>query len=109
MPFFLLRCLHHEGMDQAREDARPNHRAWVDSGGQGLVCVLLGAALSNDAGDSIGNFGILEAKTEEDAWAFARGDAFAVNGIVSDIQITRLADKFQAHRIAEPMSPRLQN
>lgn len=105
--FYLMRCLHHPGQDAARDTHRPAHREWVGSGGNGLVSVLIGSALLNEAGEGSGNFGILEAKSAEDARAFAEGDPFARAGIVAQIEITPLPDTFQAHRIAEPMSPRL--
>jgi len=107
MPFFLLKCTHHEKADAIREAARPEHRRWVDSGGNGLVCVLLGSAIASDGSQSEGHFGILEAPTEEAAWQFAEGDAFNTSGAVYKIEITRLSDKFQSHRVAEPLSPRL--
>lgn len=107
MGFFLMRCLHHPGMDARRDALRPAHREWVGSGGGGKVSVLIGAALQDDEGSSIGNFGILEAASRADAQAFAEGDPFARDGIVADIELTPLPDTFQAHRIADPMSPRL--
>ncbi len=108
MAFFLMRCLHHPDMGALRDEVRPDHRAWVGSGGQGLVSVLIGSALLDAAGGSIGNFGILQAKTAQDARMFAEGDPFAKAGIVSQIEITPLPDGFQAGRISEPMSPLLQ-
>lgn len=107
MAFFLMRCLHHPGMAAARDQARPRHRDWVGSGGGGLVSVLIGSALLDEAGQGIGNFGILEAQNADDARAFAEGDPFNRDGIVAAIEITPLPDGFQAGRIAEPMSPRL--
>lgn len=107
MAFFLMRCLHHPGQDAARDATRPRHRVWVQSGGEGLVSVLIGSALTDDQGRSIGNFGILEARSQADALAFAEGDPFNAAGIVAGIEITSLPDTFQAQRIADPMSPRL--
>ena len=104
MPFFLMRCLHHPDMDGLRADMRPQHRAWVGSGGRGLVSVLIGSALIDDAGQSSGNFGLLEAKTRADAEAFARGDPFNTAGIVATIEVVPLPEAFQADRIAAPMS-----
>ncbi|MBE3639255.1 YciI family protein [Mangrovicoccus algicola] len=107
MAYFLMTCLHHEDPAQAREVLRPRHRAWVGSGGEGRVSVLIGSALTDAAGASIGNFAILEAPDSATARAFAEGDPFARAGLVSSIEITPLPPGFQAHRIAEPMSPRL--
>ncbi|KAA2314702.1 hypothetical protein DL237_06770 [Pseudooceanicola sediminis] len=107
MAFFLMRCLHHPDQDAARDTLRPDHRVWVTSGGDGLVSVLIGSALTDATGGSIGNFGILEAATPDDARRFAEGDPFARAGIVADIDITPLPDSFQAQRITDPMSPRL--
>ncbi len=107
MAFFLMRCLHHPGMEKARDRLRPDHRAWVASGGDGLVSVLIGSALLDDAGRGIGNFGILEAGCADDARSFARGDPFAQAGIVRQLELTPLPDGFQAARISDPMSPRL--
>jgi uncharacterized protein len=101
--FFLMICHHHAGMDALRDDLRPRHRAWVATGGNGLARVLTGAALWDDAGVGIGNFGILEAGTEAQARAFAEGDPFATGGLVREITLTRLADTFQAARI-DPLS-----
>lgn len=107
MAYFLMRCLHHPGMDERRDTIRPDHRGWVGSGGQGLVSVLIGSALVDLDGTSLGNFGILEARSAEEARRFAEGDPFARAGIVREIEITPLPATFQAARIAEPMSPRL--
>lgn len=107
MPFFLMRCLHHPGQDAARDRLRPEHRAWVQSGGAGLVSVLIGSALTDEAGASTGNFGILEARSAQDAHRFADGDPFNRNAVVASIDITPLPDTFQADRIGNPMSPRL--
>lgn len=101
--FFLMVCHHHQGQDAARDALRPEHRAWVASGGDGLARVLVGSALWGDAGQGIGNFGILEAETEARARAFAEGDPFARGGVVARIDLTRLADTFQADRI-QPMT-----
>ena len=43
--FFLLRCLHRDGQDEARDAHRPAHRAWVQSGGEGLAAVLIGVGV----------------------------------------------------------------
>lgn len=104
--FFLMRCLHHKGQDLARDTHRLSHRAWVQSGGDGLAAVLIGSALVDDGGSSIGNFGILEAASLEEARAFAEGDPFNRAGIVASIELTRLPDTFQAARISDPMTPR---
>lgn len=107
MAFFLMRCLHHPGQDAARDLHRPAHRVWVGSGGDGRVSVLIGSALCDDTGASIGNFGVLEAATLADARAFAAGDPFNAAGIVASIEVTPLPATFQADRITAPMSPRL--
>jgi len=104
--FFLMRCLHRDGQDEARDTHRPAHRAWVQSGGEGLAAVLIGSALLDEQGGSIGNFGILEAESLEKARAFAEGDPFTLAGIVKHIELTPLPDTFQAHRISEPMTAR---
>jgi len=104
--FFLMRCLHHPGMDTARDQHRPAHRAWVQSGGEGLAIVLIGSALLDEAGQSIGNFGILEAKNAAEARALAEGDPFNRAGIVASIELTPLPATFQAERISNPMTLR---
>lgn len=103
MMFFLMVCHHHPDMDAARDRLRPDHRAWVVSGGDGLAQVLVGSATWDAQGQGTGNFGLLRAETEADARAFAEGDPFARGGIVAKIEITRLADTFQADRI-RPMT-----
>jgi len=102
--YFLMQCLHHDDMDAKRDEHRPDHRAWVQSGGNGVAVVLIGSALVDDNGSSIGNFGILQAADEASARAFAEGDPFFKAGIVKSVQLTRLPDNFQAHRIPEPMT-----
>jgi uncharacterized protein len=99
--FFLMICHHHEGREIAalRDTLRPAHRDWVASGGAGLAVVLTGAALWDEQGAGIGNFGILQAESAAQARAFAEGDPFAQGGVVRDIQLTRLADTFGAERI----------
>lgn len=102
--FFLMVCTHREGMDALRDEHRPAHRAYVASGGEGRAKVLVGSAITDpDGKGSVGNFGILEARDEASARAFAENDPFARAGIVTDITLTRLADTFQAHRI-DPMT-----
>ena len=99
--YFLMICNHHSGEEIAarRDAARPSHREWVGSGGNGVAKVLTGSAIWNEAGEGVGNFGILEAAREADARAFAEGDPFYKEGIVSDYTLTRLADGFRAERI----------
>ena len=86
--FFLMRCLHHPGKDADRDAHRAAHRDWVGTGGGGLASALVGSALWDEAG----------------ARAFAEGDPFARAGIVREIDLTRLADGVQAHRITERMT-----
>lgn len=107
MAFFLMRCLHHPGMADRRDSFRPDHREWVGSGGRGLVSVLIGSALQDAAGEATGNFGVLEARSAAEALRFAKGDPFNTAGVVREIDITPLPDGFQAGRISDPMSPRL--
>lgn len=107
MAYFLMRCTHHPGMQTRRDETRPRHRDWVGSGGRGLVSVLIGSGLQDEAGEAIGNFGILEARDARDARRFAEGDPFTEAGIVARIEITALPEGFQAARIGQPMSPRL--
>jgi len=99
--YFLMICPHRTGaeIETLRDKLRPQHREWVMSGGNGLARVLTGSALWNAAGDGIGNFGILEAVDEAAARAFAEGDPFAKGGVVKRVELTRLADTFQASRI----------
>ena len=104
--YFLMRCLHHVGQDPARDLHRPAHRAWVQSGGEGLAIVLIGSALEDENGTAIGNFGILEAAGISEAKAFAEGDPFNKTGIVAKIELTPLPATFQAGRISHPMAPR---
>jgi len=87
-----------------RDTHRAEHRAWVQSGGEGRAVVLIGSALLDENGQGIGNWGVLSARDEASARAFAEGDAFFRAGIVETVELTRLPDTFQAHRIPEPMS-----
>jgi uncharacterized protein len=102
--FFLMRCLHNPGQDAARDTHRPAHRAWVESGGNGLASVLIGSSLLDHGGVSIGNFGILEAASRQAAQAFAEGDPFHQAGIVGSVELTPLPDTFQSARIANRMT-----
>lgn len=99
--YFLMICPHHSGAEIAarRDQLRPQHREWVASGGGGLARVLTGSALWNDTGEGIGNFGIIEAVDETAARAFANGDPFAKGGVIKRVELTRMADTFQAGRI----------
>lgn len=102
--FWLMTCRHKSGCEAQREIARPEHRAYVASGGGGLVRVLIGSPLTEDGGETAtGNFGILEAPSRAVAQAFAEGDPYAKAGIVEEITIVALASRFQADRI-RPMS-----
>lgn len=102
--YFLMTCHHKADVASLRDEFRPAHRAHVASGGDGLARVLVGSALREDEAESgIGNFGILEAESVEKARAFAENDPFNINGVVESIEIIRLADNFQAHRI-DPMT-----
>jgi len=87
-----------------RDTHRAEHRAWVQSGGEGRAVVLIGSALLDENGQSIGNWGVLSAEDEKSARAFAEGDAFFRAGIVKTVELTPLPDTFQAHRIPEPMT-----
>lgn len=98
--FFLMTCHHREDCAALREATRPAHRGWVQSGGEGLVTVLIGSPLTRDDGESaIGNFGVLEAPDRAAALAFAKGDPYARAGIVERIEIVALASRFPAGRI----------
>jgi uncharacterized protein len=97
--FFLMQCPHHPNCDATKDQLRPAHRQWVQTGGDGLASVLIGSALWDSAGQATGNFGILEAASESAARAFAEGDPFFKAGVIAEIRLTRLADSFQAHRI----------
>ncbi|MEC7761172.1 MAG: YciI family protein [Pseudomonadota bacterium] len=103
--FFLMENIHHPGKQDDRDRLRPQHRDWVGSGGHGLCSVLIGSALWDAEGEAIGHWGVLEAASEEDARKFSEGDPFYAEGVVATLNLTRLADGFQAHRIAERMSP----
>jgi uncharacterized protein YciI len=100
--YFLMVCPHKTGaeINALRDQLRPEHRAWVASGGNGLARVLTGSALWNPKAEGIGNFGILEAHDEETARAFGEGDPFFKGGVVKRVELTRLADTFRADRIA---------
>lgn len=105
--FFLMENIHHPGKQPERDRLRPLHRDWVGSGGGGLCSVLVGSATWDAGGEAIGHWGVLEAESEEKARAFSEGDPFFREGVVAELRLTRLADGFQAHRIAERMSPAL--
>ncbi|MAM63532.1 YciI family protein [Maritimibacter sp. UBA3975] len=103
--FFLMENIHHPGKQDDRDRLRAAHRDWVSTGGDGLCSVLIGSALWDEDGEAIGHWGVLEAMTPEDARTFAEGDPFHAEGIVAELRLTRLAEGFQAHRIADRMSP----
>lgn len=104
MAYFLMQCFHHPDQQAGRDAARPSHREWVQSGGDGLASVLVGSALLGDDGQPVGHFGIMEARTADDVLQFAEQDPFALQGVVSQIKITSLPVTFQAHRIADRMT-----
>ena len=104
MAFFMMRCIHHPDMDALRDEARPTHREWVGSGGNGLASVLIGSAMLNEDGSALGHWGVIEAASADDARAFAEGDPFNGRGVVAEIILTPLPDGFQAHRITDRMS-----
>lgn len=108
MMYFLMVCPHRSGADIAalRDQVRPLHREWVTSGGNGLARVLTGSALWNAKAEGIGNFGIIEAADETAARAFGEGDPFFTRGVVERVELTRLADTFQAGRIQPLTQPR---
>lgn len=97
--FVLMRCLHKPGADAERDALRPTHRDWNKSGGEGLVSVITGSALRAPDGTAIGHWGILEAESLDKARAYIDGDPFTRSGIVTDIELTRMADGFAADRI----------
>ncbi|SMD01456.1 YciI family protein [Rhizobium sp. RU36D] len=102
--YFLMINRHKSGVAALRDELRPSHRAYVADGGGGTARVLIGSALLDPQSEQgSGNFGILEADSLEQARAFAEGDPFNKGGVVETIEITRLPDSFQAHRI-EPMT-----
>ena len=100
MAYWLMICRHRPGMADLRDRTRDAHRVHVASGGNGLARVLTGGGLTEDDGESgIGNFGVLEADSREEAMAFAQADPYALAGIVESIEITAIASRFQAGRI----------
>jgi uncharacterized protein len=102
--YWLMVCRHRANSNDLREQHREAHRQHVATGGGGLARVLIGSALTGDDGETpIGNFGILEAPSREAAQAFAEDDPYALAGLVTTIEITALASRFQAHRI-DPMT-----
>lgn len=102
--YFLMINRHREGVSALRDELRPAHRAYVAGGGAGTARVLIGSALrEHDSEDGTGNFGILEAESLEQARAFAEGDPFNGGGVIQSIELIRLPDTFQAHRI-DPMT-----
>ena len=78
---FIMTCRHHVGTAEMREANRASHRRWVDTGGDGLVSVLIGSAIVDDQQNNVGHFGILEAESQANALAFAEGDAFFTAGM----------------------------
>lgn len=102
--YFLMINRHKSDVSALRDELRPSHRAYVAAGGGGTARVLIGSAmLHHESEQGAGNFGILEAESLEQARAFAEGDPFNAGGVVEAIEIIRLPDNFQAHRI-EPMT-----
>lgn len=102
--FFLMICRHRDNVAELRDRLRPAHREHVATGGGGPARVLTGSALrGQDDEAGIGNFGILEAASFDDAMAFAKNDPFNTGGVVDTIELTRVADTFQAQRI-DPMT-----
>lgn len=97
--FFLMRCTHRPGADADRDRLRPAHRDWNRSGGGGRVSVLTGSALWGDDGTAIGHWGIVEAASPEAARAYIDADPFVTGGVVTQIELTRMADSFAADRI----------
>ncbi|MFN4100515.1 MAG: YciI family protein [Pararhodobacter sp.] len=102
--FFLMRCTHRPDADADRDHLRPTHREWNKSGGEGLVSVLTGSALWDADGVAIGHWGILEAESLENARAYLAGDPFVTGGVVTDTDLTRMADGFAADRIHPRMT-----
>lgn len=102
--YFLMVNHHNDGVSALRDTLRPAHRDYVASGGDGLARVLVGSATRHlSLEEGIGNFGIIEADSYEKAKAFAEGDPFHMGGVIARIELIRLADTFQAHRI-DPMT-----
>ena len=97
--FFLMRCTHRPGADADRDRLRPAHRDWNRSGADGLVSVLTGSALWDEWGAALGHWGIIEAASAADARAYIDGDPFVTGGIVTEIELTRMADTYPAERI----------
>ncbi|MCA2011273.1 YciI family protein [Cereibacter sphaeroides] len=101
--YFLMRCTHRENADEARDALRPAHREWNRSGANGLVSVITGSALWTDEGVALGHWGVIEAASMADARTYIEGDPFVTGGVVTGIELTRMADGFAADRI----NPRL--
>jgi uncharacterized protein YciI len=102
--YWLMICRHRPNVGGLREQHRDAHRQHVSTGGNGLAKVLIGSALTDDDGETpIGHFGVLEAPSREAAVAFARQDPYAIAGVVESMEMTALANRFQADRI-DPMT-----
>ncbi|MCT7376646.1 YciI family protein [Chelativorans salis] len=97
-------CWHKPGSQAVKKAQHDQHRVHVASGGNGVVRVLTGSALTEADGETdVGNFGIFEAAGEAEVRAFVEADPFTIAGIVDSVEIVRLPDRFKAHRI-QPLS-----
>lgn len=62
-------------------------------------CSSAAPLIASHDGPAMGNFGIIEAPSKEDAMVFATGDPYVRGGIVGSIELIALPTTFQAQRI----------
>ena len=75
---------------------RAEHRAWVQSGGEGRAVVLIGSALLDEDGQAIGNWGVLQAADMGECPRLCRRRCpFFAQVSSASVELTPLPETFQ--------------
>ncbi len=90
MPLFAVHALDKPDALASRLEHYPAHRAFMESGKDLGVSVVMSGPLQSDDGDiMIGSLFIMEAARREAIVAFVEADPFAKEGVWGDLRITR--------------------
>ena len=84
---FLVLVTDRPGMEDKREIARPEHRAYLSGFGSKLL--VSGALMADDNKTIVGGASLIDVAAYEDAQAFAHNDPYALAGIRDRVDILR--------------------
>lgn len=88
MTYFVVHALDAPGKSDARQAARPTHRARLREHDHPLT-VHIGGPLLDDAGNMCGTMLVIEAEDESDVGRYLAGDPYRKAGVYESVSIHR--------------------